>query len=114
MVIIARRAVQLDGHIFRKGEARDYAGAVDERIAANFTAEDGSALVPSPDGADGGKGAGGGAAEAEAALVARTAKRLRRQGVCQQLDAMNVTYPADASTESLARLLLVQKGEIGG
>lgn len=112
MKIVARRLVQLDGHICRKGEARDYTGPIDERIAANFTAADGSPLAEADcAGADGAL-PGMAAALDENGLVDRTVKALRREGICQQLDAMNITYNTSSNTRYLAKLLLVNKGEL--
>ncbi len=44
MMIIAKCPVQLNGHIYRKGEKAEYKGAIDARIAACFAAENGTAL----------------------------------------------------------------------
>ena len=120
MKILALHDVQLHGHVYRRGEVADYCGAVDARIAANFAAADGSPL--SPDSAE----KGGAAKEAppdgelplgnppldEDALVKRTLDTLKREGVMRQLDDMGITYPANAKSTFLARLLLMGKGEI--
>ncbi len=122
MKILALHDVQLHGHVYRRGEVADYCGVVDARIAANFAAADGSPL--SPDSAE----KGGAAKEAppdgkeappdgelpldEDALVKRTLDALKREGVMRQLDDMGITYPANAKSTFLARLLLMGKGEI--
>ncbi len=114
MKIIAKFQVQLNGHVYSRGEACEYGGPVTDRIAYNFTKDDGSPLVkdgdqmelklePPPD-----ESAGKDADE----TVRRTVDALKRDGICRQLDEMGVTYPAKAKTDYLARLLLASKGEI--
>lgn len=120
MRIVAKFPVELGGHICRAGEAIEYDGPLTERIRANFAVADG--------GQDAESGGGQGQADAEAsggqptgdarhgaderALVARTLRKLGRDGLARQLDDMGVTYPAGAKGEYLARLLLVCKGEL--
>ncbi len=112
MKIVAKRPVQLAGHIFRKGESRDWDGPIDERIAANFTAADGSPLETGAQGDAPGGELPGLAQLDENALIDRTVKALRREGIVQQLDAMNITYSASSNTRYLAKLLLMNKGEL--
>ena len=122
MKILALHDVQLHGHVYRRGEVADYCGAVDARIAANFAAADGSPLSPdsaekdaSPDGKDAppdGELPLGKPPLDEDALVKRTLDTLKREGVMRQLDDMGITYPANAKSTFLARLLLMGKGEI--
>ena len=128
MKIIARCAVQLNGHIYSRGEACEYAGPVTERIARNFAAADGSALPASaaeplqrgeggagesgPASAQGSGAAGDDAKRDTGEIVARTVATLKRDGICRQLDELGVTYPAKSETKWLAKLLLATKGEI--
>lgn len=119
MKIIARFSVELDGHIYSRGDACQYGGAITRRIAANFTAEDGSALTAEgPDGDAGGKAQGKertkeGAAAVRAAM-ARTVEVMGRDGIKRALDSMGVAYPPSANTEYLAKALLVARGECEG
>ena len=123
MKIIAKFQVQLNGHVYARGEACEYNGPVTDRIAHNFTREDGEPLVKEGDQMELGleRGTGNGeSASAEATAdrrgtdetVRRTVDALKRDGICRQLDEMGVTYPAKAKTDYLARLLLASKGEI--
>jgi hypothetical protein len=114
MRIVAKYSVEVGGHIYSKGDALEWSGAVTPRIAANFTDSAGMPLT-----ADGRAEAAtakiaepkdGKAAEKE--LVAKTVASLKREGIKISLDQMHVTYSANSSTDYLARLLLVQRGEI--
>lgn len=135
MKIIARCAVQLNGHIYSRGEACEYTGPLTERIVQNFAAADGSVLAaeaarsdtrnggagepgkggagePGNDGA-GEPGKGGDDAKRDTGeIVSRTVATLKRDGICRQLDELGVTYPAKSETKWLAKLLLATKGEI--
>lgn len=119
MTIKARYSVELRGHIYRKGETADWDGAVTPRIAANFTAADGTPLkadeagggAKDAHGADGAAGAAE-AAPGDAEIVRRTVDALKRDGVRRALEAAGVAYSNKSSTEYLARLLLVARGEI--
>lgn len=112
MTITAKRPVQLGGHIFRKGESREWNGPVDSRIAANFTAADGTPLTV------GGEAPAKTDAPTQAIridaelLIQNTIDALKRKGITQQLDAMNITYSPSSTTKYLAKLLLMSKGEI--
>lgn len=113
MKIIARFHAQLGGHVYAPGEACEFDGPVTARIAYNFAAEDGSSLAPDVAGMAG--AAEGPACDARAdekALVERTVAALKRDGICRALDDMNISYSAKSSTAYLARLLLVNRGEI--
>jgi len=44
MIIIAKFPVQLNDHIYHKGEKCDYSGPLTDRIAANFTDEEGNQI----------------------------------------------------------------------
>lgn len=127
MKIIAKCAVQLNGHIYSRGEACEYSGPVTERIAQNFAAADGSMLAAEAARSDTGNGGAGesgndGAGEPgkggddakrdTGEIVARTVATLKRDGICRQLDELGVTYPAKSETKWLAKLLLATKGEI--
>jgi len=107
MTIIAKRSVQLNGHIYSKGESAEWDGPVDSRIAELFMAKDGSALSVTANGAKS-KDATATTAERLEKLVAT----LGRKGIEQKLDELNVSYPATAKVETLAKLLLQQQGEI--
>ena len=116
MTIKARYSVELGGHIYRKGETADWNGAVTQRIAANFTAADGTPLdadEPAKDGAKDARGAGGEeTVPSDAEIVRRTVDALKRDGIRRALEAAGVSYSNKSSTEYLARLLLVARGEI--
>ena len=111
MKLTALHDVQLRGHIYRRGESCDYDGPVDSRIAANFSAADGSPLAQAPAPP---QAAVQGAPSAQSVpdAIAKTVAVLKRDGICRQLDELGVTYPAKSNTEKLARLLLTTKGEI--
>lgn len=115
MTIKARYSVELGGHIYRKGETADWNGAVTPRIVANFTAADGTPLKEdgAKDGAKDARGAGGAEdAPSDAEIVRRTVDALKRDGIRRALEAAGVSYSNKSSTEYLARLLLVARGEI--
>lgn len=113
MKIIARFHAQLGGHVYAPGEACEFDGPVTARIAYNFTAEDGSSLAPDVAGMAGAaEGPARDAGTDEKALVERTVAALKRDGICRALDDMNISYSAKSSTAYLARLLLVNRGEI--
>lgn len=108
MRIIARHGVELGGHVYRKGEAcADYAGEITPRIADNFTDEHGRPLTAR----DGAEEPDAAAPDAKG-LVAKCVETLRRDGIRLALDGMGVAYPPTATTAYLAKLLLVQRGEI--
>ena len=116
MTIKARFPVEVGGHIYRRGETMEWTQGVTPRIADNFTAADGSPLVP--DGAEAAKDAAQGRADAAKerdaavkAAVKRTVETMGRDGIRRALDAMNVTYSSAANTERLARKLLASRGE---
>ncbi len=116
MTIKAKYSVELGGHIYRRGETAEWDGAVTPRIAANFTATDGTPLKAdeaTKDGAEDAQGAGGAeAAPSDAEIVRRTVDALKRDGIRRALEAAGVSYSNKSSTEYLARLLLVARGEI--
>ena len=58
MTIIAKRSVQLKGHIYSKGEPAEWSGTIDSRIAANFMTKDGKDLVVSTGNGEPGTGNG--------------------------------------------------------
>ena len=108
MTIIAKRSVQLNGHIYSKGEAAEWDGPIDGRIAELFTAKDGSPLTA---------GAAGRKAPADDASktlerVEKLVKELGRKGIEQKLDGLGVSYHPKMSESQLATLLLQQQGEI--
>ena len=107
MTIIAKRGVQLNGHIYSKGEAAEWKGPVDSRIAELFTAKDGSALSVSTEAPPPAEGAG-----AEAERIQKLVSTLGRKGIEQKLDELNISFSSKANTETLAKLLLQQQGEI--
>lgn len=112
MKIIARFHAQLGGHVYAPGEACEFDGPVTARIAYNFAAEDGSSLAPDVAGTAGAAEVPARAGTDEKALVERTVAALKRDGICRALDDMNISYSAKSSTAYLARLLLVNRGEI--
>ena len=111
MTIIAKRSVQLNGHIYSRGEAAEWNGPIDSRIAELFTAKDGSPL------------SAGSEAERNSAInsdgdnrilerVDKLVAKLGRKGIEQKLDELKVSFSSKANTEALAKLLLQQQGEI--
>lgn len=113
MKIIARYAVEVGGHIYSKGDALEWNEPVTRRIAANFRAEDGSPLVADGEVApNAAPTAEMPTAERRKEVIARTIAALKRDGICLALDGMHVAYSTKSSTEYLARLLLVNRGEI--
>lgn len=114
MKIIAKRSVQLRGHIYSKGEAAEWDGPVDSRIAANFTAEDGGDLRA----ADGGDRPSGEKKDGkkDGAIttdrIDRLVKELGRRGIEQKLDELGVTYRPNMNSSQMALLLLQQQGEV--
>lgn len=117
MIIKARYNVQLGGHIYAKGETLDYGGPVTGRIAANFTELDGKPLIPAeanppPEGRQGDGKTGESTKPDTEAQIERTVKILGRKGVIQKLEELGTTFPPTATTKYLAKLLLIQQGEI--
>ena len=118
MTIIAKRNVQLKGHIYSKGEAAEYNGVIDSRIADLFTDKDGKPLsMTPPDGEkkDAKDGEKKDAKDGEAISIERIdklVKEIGRKGIEQKLDELGVTYRAKMSDSQLALLLLQQQGEI--
>lgn len=125
MTIIAKRSVQLKGHIYSKGEAAEWNGPVDSRIAANFVTEDGKELQVASANGDGGKPANGekdkgqagekkDAKDGEAIFerIEKLVKEIGRKGIEQKLDELGVTYRAKMNDSQLALLLLQQQGEV--
>ena len=110
MKIIARHNVQLRGHIYAKGEAVEWDGPVTSRIADSFTSEDGTRLEADADSADGADPARQDGSGVD--IVERTIAVLGRDGIMRQLDGMGISYPPTAASKYLAKLLLVQKGEL--
>jgi len=116
MTIIAKFPVELNGHIYHKGDKCAYAGEINRRIAANFTDADGNALkaAETPQVASVQKQTNDPAADkaaANKAALARTVEVLGRDGIKRALDAMNVAYSPNAGTEYLAKSLLIARGE---
>jgi len=118
MKIIAKFGVELDGHIYHKGEVcKSFDGVITKRIADNFTDENGEPLKVS----EGGKTADGKKQEKTAedlnkadakAKIAKCIEVMKREGIMQALDGMGITYSPKAKTDYLAKLLLMNKGEI--
>ena len=106
MTIIAKRSVQLKGHIYSKGEAAEYDGPVDSRIAELFTDKDGKALVVDKErsGKDGG--------DKKLERVEALLRKLGRKGIEQKLDELGVSHAPKMADTQLAALLLQQQGEI--
>lgn len=115
MIIKAIYPTQLGGHIYYVGDTLDYAGEVTQRIADNFRDANGKPL------AVGGKSATKTDANSETpapkmdgtdALIRKTAITYGREKLKTALDEAHIPYSANASTISLARALLVHRGEI--
>lgn len=116
MTIIAKFPVELNGHIYHKGDRCSHAGEITRRIAANFTDEDGNALTAAetPQDASAQKPANDPDADkaaANKAALARTVEVMGREGIKRALDAMNVAYSPNTGTEYLAKTLLIARGE---
>lgn len=112
MKIYAKFPVQLNGHIFSKGEACEYGGPVTRRIVDNFVDAEGRALSVSGD-SDGQHGSRGNDPDgARKMIIEKTVEVLGKDGVCLQLDGLGVTYNPKSKVEELAELLLVTKGEL--
>jgi len=135
MTIIARRSVQLKGHIYSKGEPAEWNGPIDSRIAANFMTKDGKDLMVStgngkPETGNGEKGASadkGQPANEQGAekpagekggdkitleRIEKLVKELGRKGIEQKLDELGVGYRPKMNESQLALLLLQQQGEV--
>lgn len=132
MTIIAKRTVQLNGHIYSKGEAAEYNGPVDSRIADLFTDKDGEPLsitppTPPPDGEkkDGEKkddtpppaSADASARQDEKKentfeRIDKLVKQIGRKGIEQKLDELGINYKPKMNDSQLALLLLQQQGEV--
>lgn len=113
MKIIARCRVELDGHIYSKGEPCEFDGVVTPRVAANFVGADGGRLAVA--GAADARPADGnpaGPADDAKAKVAKAVSVMGRRGVMQSLEAMGITFSPNAKTDYLAKLMLMNKGEI--
>lgn len=113
MRIIAKTGVQLGVHVYHKGDVADYDGAITQRIVDNFSAADGSALTLSGV-AESAKDARAeaGRAESDEGKIMRCCEVMKREGIMQALDGMNITYSPKSRTEYLAKLLLQNRGEL--
>lgn len=116
MIIKAIYPTQLGGHIYYVGDTLDYAGEVTPRIAANFRDENGKPLTA-------GKTATTTATKAKSEtaapkandtedLIRKTAVSFGREGLKAALDEAHISYSANATTLSLAKALLVHRGEV--
>lgn len=131
MTIIARRSVQLKGHIYSKGEPAEWNGPIDSRIAANFMTKDGKDLEVTPANKEGEKesegitgekgtpgdigqptGENGGDKNLSLERIDNLLKKLGRKGIEQKLDELGVGYRPKMSDSQLALLLLQQQGEV--
>lgn len=117
MKIIAKAGVELNGHIFHKGEVcGDFNGDITQRIADNFTDETGNPLSVSMGGGHGeptGKeGTGDAKVDDAKAKIAKCVEVMKREGIMQALDGMGITYSPRAKTDYLAKMLLMNRGEI--
>ena len=112
MKIYAKFPVQLNGHIFSKGEVCEYDGPVTQCIVDNFVDAEGKALSVSGD-SDSQHGARGNDPDgARKMIIEKTVEVLGKDGICLQLDGLGVTYNPKSKVEKLAELLLVTKGEL--
>ena len=127
MTIIAKRSVQLKGHIYSKGEAAEWNGPIDSRIAANFMTKDGKDLAVSTGNGEPGTGNGekgapadkgqsegekGGDKNISLERIDNLIKKLGRKGIEQKLDELGVGYRPKMNDSQLALLLLQQQGEV--
>ena len=139
MTIIAKRSVQLKGHIYSKGEPAEWSGPIDSRIAANFMTKDGKDLVVSTGNGEPGTGNGekgekgtpgdigqpaneqgaekpagekGGDKNITLERIDNLLKKLGRKGIEQKLDELGVGYRPKMNDSQLALLLLQQQGEV--
>ena len=117
MKMIAKCGVELGGHIYHKGEVcKDYSGEITKRIADNFVDEDGKPLTVGAKSADGKKQEEKPAEDLKKedakAKIAKCVEVMKREGIMQALDGMGITYAPKAKTDYLAKLLLMNKGEI--
>lgn len=137
MTIIARRSVQLKGHIYSKGEPAEWNGPIDSRIAANFMTKDGKDLKISTGNREWGTGNGekgtpgdkgqpaneqgagekpagekGGDKNLSLERIDNLLKKLGRKGIEQKLDELGVGYRPKMNDSQLALLLLQQQGEV--
>lgn len=129
MTIIAKRSVQLKGHIYSKGEPAEWNGPIDSRIAANFMTKDGKDLVVSTgneekgspadkgqpaneQGAEKPAGEKGGDKNISLERIDNLIKKLGRKGIEQKLDELGVGYRPKMADSQLALLLLQQQGEV--
>lgn len=127
MTIIAKRSVQLKGHIYSKGEPAEWNGPIDSRIAANFMTKDGEDLKVSTENREPGTGNGekgapgdkgqpegekGGDKNLSLERIDNLLKKLGRKGIEQKLDELGVGYRPKMNDSQLALLLLQQQGEV--
>lgn len=120
MTIIATRSVQLKGHIYSKGEAAEWDGPIDRRMADLFVTKDGKPLAvtpaqpPPPNNGEGENKDAGEDKDAGdlAERIQKVVATLGRKGIEQKLDELNISFSSKANTEALAKLLLQQQGEI--
>lgn len=112
MKIIARRPVQVSGYgIVYKGQEIDLdPSLINERIAANFRAIDGSELGVSAAHKAEDKAAKDTEANESAMALKNCVTTLGREGIRRKLDDMGITYSPNAKTEFLAKLYLTQAG----
>lgn len=126
MTIIAKRSVQLKKHIYSKGEAAEWDGPIDSRIAANFVTKDGKELQVASANGEKDKGQAGEKKDAKEALgdagkpagevlserIEKLLKEIGRKGIEQKLDELGIQYRAKMNDGQLALLLLQQQGEV--
>lgn len=119
MKIVAKVGVELNGHIYHKGEVcADFNGIVTQRIADNFTDESGKPLVVGKEGEICAGNSGGEKRGEDAkvddtkAKIAKCVEVMKREGIMQALDGMGITYSPRAKTDYLAKMLLMNRGEI--
>lgn len=113
MKLIARLRCQIDGRIVDPGDTIDYDGPVTDRIAYNFTDENGSSLVT--DGTTDDTGTTDTKKtdrEIVSDKVSAVLKAFSREQLMARLDEYGITYKPQHTNDKLARLYLHATGEI--
>ena len=110
MKITAKTSIEVNGFgIVCRGKSIDIDPAkITKRIAKYFTAEDGTELSES----EGAEKVVTSPEETVKDKIAITVKVMKREGIIQALEGMGITFSPNSKTDYLAKLLLINKGEI--